>query len=871
MSEIKLTIDGKEITTTSGKTILDAALENGIDIPYFCWHPKLKPVGACRVCLVEVEGWAKLQVSCATMAADGMVVHTNNERVVKARRGVIEFILLNHPLDCPTCDKGGECPLQNITYKYGVDRARTVEPRQRFVVDENSTFDDLPIGPEIIRNQNRCIHCYRCTRIVDEICEEDDLGAYQRGHSTEILPPPGREIRNLYSGNVVEYCPVGALTNRDWRYKVRVWLTKQKKTVCNLCPDGCNLTAWTFRDKIYRATVRANDSVDDGFICDVGRYGYQFVHHPDRLTSPMIRKGGELVECSWGEAYEAIVSKVKSISEKLGPQGIAALIGEENSNEDYYVAGKFMRSVVGSNSIDHRLNRKKKLSHSDQLLSLGLIGTNMSFDDLEKSDLFVIVGSDLHTENPITSLRLLKAKRYNDARILLLNPFPTRLSRSGEENIYNTNTELDVLTCLSRIVLQEKLNDASTKGLDDKQIERFLNDTDDFQTEEVSKASGISVETLKALAKKIAGAENAVFITGSYVSLHYQRDSILSAVYNLALVTGNLRDNPKSILVNRIGSNNRGCYLLGMRPDRLPFNRGIGDKGHLATIWPNGVADREGVDSIDILRQISESKVELTFVLGADPVTSYPDRNHICKCLSKLDFLVVADMYLTETAKMADVVLPVSSFMESSGTFCNWEGRIQKFEQVIKPVGPSRPIWQVFSNLAEMLEVPFNFKSGEEVFNEFAPLMPDGEGVSFAKLPESGLKRGSTTPLNLNAGLQPVVKKSPEAEDSHNFILITGNGDHHIGRNRTTRSESLLRFLGEPFVGLSEATANGLALSEGDLVKVENSAGKLIGPVKYVDGLSDELVWIPDNFSEFAANTLKSRDMDIDRVSLVKV
>jgi NADH-quinone oxidoreductase chain G len=870
MSQIKLTIDGREITTTAGKTILEAALDNGIEIPTFCWHSKLKSIGACRVCLVEVEKWPKLQVSCATLAVDGMIVYASNQRVVKARQAVIEFILLNHPLDCPTCDKGGECPLQNITYHYGLDFARTREPRQRFIVDENSTFDDLPIGPEIIRNQNRCIHCYRCTRIVDEICEEDDLGAFERGHGTEILPPPGREIRNLYSGNVVEYCPVGALTNRDWRYKVRVWLTKQKKSVCGFCPDGCNLTLWTDRERIFRATSRRNDRVDEGFICDVGRYGYQFVHHADRLKTPLIKRGGELVECTWQDAYSAIAAKLKSVKEKLGPQSVAALVGEAGTNEDFYVIGKFMRSVVGSNSIDHRLHRKLKLTHSPQLTQLGVIGSDMSFDDLEKCDLAVIFGSDLHTENPITALRLLKAKRYNNAKLITIGPAPTRLARSGDEYVHKPNTEISLLTAVARIVLQEKLFDPGTTGLDDPGVERFLNETDNLDVKDVAAECCISESELRALARQIAGAKRAVFITGAYVALHYQRDMILTALYNLALVTGHLKNEPKCIVVQRIGGNNRGSYLLGMRPDRLPFGRSITEKDALSPTWPGGVPDRTGFDTIDILREIDESRIEMTFVVAVDPIRSYPDRNYIHATLSKLDFLVVTDMYLTDTAKLADVVLPMASHVETSGSFCNWEGRVQTFQQAIKPIGSSKPAWLIFNDLAAAAGDKFAYSRAEQVFDEYSRFLPEN-GVSFAGFPEDGLRVPARKTLDRAAGLQQVRIKPPELDAAHKYVLLTGNGDHHIGSGRTTRAESLNRFMDGPYVGLSAKTATKHALSEGDLVKVENKSGKLIGKVRYIERLRDDCVWIPDNFPEMQANALRNRNFDIDMVSLVKV
>jgi NADH-quinone oxidoreductase chain G len=870
MDKIKLTIDGREVTTTVGKTILDAAQDNGIDIPTFCWHAKLKSIGACRVCLVEVEGWPKLQVSCATQASDGMIVHVNNERVTKARQAVIEFILLNHPLDCPTCDKGGECALQNITFKYGVDSARTVEPRQRFIVDENSTFDDLPIGPEIIRNQNRCIHCYRCTRIVEEICEEDDLGAFNRGHGTEILPPPGREIRNIYSGNVVENCPVGALTNRDWRYKIRVWRTKQKKTVCNFCSDNCNLTAWVDRDHIFRCTSRRNDRIDEGFICDIGRYGYQYVQHPDRLKSPMIRKGGELVDCTWAEAYDAIAKKIASISEKLGPQGIAALVGKDNSNEDYYILSRFMRTVVGSNSIDHRLSRKKKLSYSDDVMKLGITESDLSFDDLEKYDRFVIIGCDLHSENPITALRLLKAKRNNSAEITLLNPAPTGLSRSGNELIYGVDSEIDILTGLTRYILQERLSDGGGV-LDSGDINAFCSHTAAFSLEHVSRKSGIAAEGLKLLAQAIAKSENTLFIIGSQIARHYQRDTILKAIFNLALVIGNPKSEHTPILLFQPGANRRGCRIFGMEPDRLPLNRAFNEKDSLRLVWKKEVPDREGADTLDILRQINDSKVELAFVVGADPLTVYPDADFVGTSLCKLDTLVVADLYLTETAKAADIVLPMSSCMETSGSFCNWENRIQIFEQVIKPVMDSKPVWRIFADLAAVLDADFGLDSSEAVFDEFSKLMPDGLACDFASIPEEGLRLKTGAALDRSAGLQAIVRKEPEVDSDQGVYLLSGNGDHHLGRNRTTRSDSLNRFMSEPFIGLSERTAADLALSEGDLARIENKSGKLIGTVKYIAGLRDDVVWIPDNFPEMSANVLRSRKYDIDMVTVVKV
>ncbi|MBU0985103.1 MAG: (2Fe-2S)-binding protein, partial [candidate division Zixibacteria bacterium] len=302
---VTLTIDGQEITVPKGTTVLQAARELKIDIPTFCWHAKLKPVGACRMCYVEIERMPKLAVSCATEAMDGMVVHTKSDAVLQGRRAIIEFTLLNHPLDCPTCDKGGECTLQNLTFAHGFDDSRFTFQKYRFRDDaDDTTFDDHRIGPEIILNRNRCIQCYRCVRANKEAFGEWDLGAYERGNITQINSAPGEQVDNPFSGNLVEICPVGALTNTDWRYKVRVWLTQTASSVCPFTSSGTNILFYKegHQKKIFRVTSRQNDSIDDGWIPDVTRYGYQMVASPDRLQTPLIKKEGKQVKATWDEA-----------------------------------------------------------------------------------------------------------------------------------------------------------------------------------------------------------------------------------------------------------------------------------------------------------------------------------------------------------------------------------------------------------------------------------------------------------------------------------------------------------------------------------------------------------------------------------------
>ncbi len=571
MVDFNITVNGKTVPVNKGQTVLQAALAAGIDVPVFCWHPQLVPVGACRICLVEIEKFPKLQVACATPAADGMVVLTESPKVVKARQGVLEFILAHHPLDCPTCDKGGECDLQNVTFKYGLDYSRLQEPKHRNIVDENSTFDDLQIGPEIIRNQNRCIHCYRCTRIVDEACFEDDLGAYQRGYHTEILPPPHREIRNLYSGNVVEYCPVGALTNDDWRYKVRVWLTKQAKTVCTLCPDGCNLTHWTFHNKMFRATSRPNEYIDRGFICDIGRYGYQHVGSGDRLKKPMVKKNGELIEVTWEEALSLIKVQVAELKSKLSGNAFFGLVGETSSNEEIYSFQRFLRRVIGTSHIDSRINRKRRLAFGAEVTSRAIAPDQVSYQDIDNADTFVVYASDLHSENPITALRIKRGVRYREARVIIINSRVTHLGdRTGARNlVHKPGTGLAALVGIVDAAVNSVNFDKGAAGMTDQQISEFKQAHTDLLLPKSAALSGIDEAELRETAETILTSANVLIFSGADFNRYPYRDEELLALDNLRRVCKSAK-----LAVLPENSNSVGAELLGAHPNQYSGRKG---------------------------------------------------------------------------------------------------------------------------------------------------------------------------------------------------------------------------------------------------------------------------------------------------------
>ncbi len=866
MTDFTITVNDQTVPVNKGQTVLQAALNAGIDIPVFCWHPQMDPVGACRICLVEIEKFPKLQVACATVAQEGMVVHTESPKVVKARRGVLEFILAHHPLDCPTCDKGGECDLQNITFKYGLDYSRLKEPKHRYIVDEESTFDDLRIGPEVIRNQNRCIHCYRCTRIVDEVAFEDDLGAYQRGNHTEILPPPGKEIRNLYSGNVVEYCPVGALTNTDWRYKVRVWLTEQTPVVCTLCPDGCNMTLWTYHDKLYRATARPNDAIDKGFLCDIGRYGYQYMTSSDRLKKPMVRKEGELVETSWGEALEYIKTHTDDLKKKLSGSGFFGFIGAGAYNEEIYSFQRFLRRVIGTNNIDYRLNRKRHLDYDKEITDRKLGPDSATYDDIETADTIVVFGSDLHSENPITALRVKRAIRYNGAKLIIINPVPTHLAVRTDaiEAIHKPGTGGVALTAITAAVLDRIKGDPSSHGLAAGDIADFNSKHSDYSGDKAAQLTGIDTTTIDKIADIVSKSESAVILTGAFFGRDPWRDSLLVAATNLRKAF------KRCLLVTMPDESNVfGAEWLGALPNRLPGQIGFEGKGRFEDAWRGPLTDMVGKDTIGILEAINEDEIECGFVLQSDPVRKFPDGGYARSVMEKLKLLVVIDSFMTDTARIADVILPLAPFAESEGTRTNWEGRIQYSARALKPLAESKPACEIIELLSDKLGTAFQQMSPLDVYSEMIGFLPVDAPSNFERLPQAGvqIKANPEQPIG---GFSTFQFNPVDSNEEFPFHLVTVNADHHRG-TLTKRSESLMNFCSEPYIGLNQDDADKLKLSEGDLVKVESKFGKVVGKTRRLEDLPQGRVVIPDNFSELAANLLMGRKERYDRVKLSKM
>jgi NADH-quinone oxidoreductase chain G len=836
-NNITLTINGRQITVPKGTTVLEAAKMNGIEIPTFCWHPKLKSVGACRICYVEIEKMPKLQVSCATEALPGMVVYTDTEKVKQGRRAVLEFILLNHPLDCPTCDKGGECDLQDNTFAHGIDDSRFDFDKYRFIRDRKATFDDYRLGPEIIRNQNRCILCYKCVRANKEMFGEYDLGAFQRGNITEIDAAPGEKVDSIYSGNLVEICPVGALTNSDWRYKIRVWKTQKIKSICSYCADGCNLTLWKERNRIYRTTSRRNDAIDEGWICDVGRYGYQIANAENRLTTPLIKKGDKQVPASWEEAIGLIARKFKEIKDKKGGVCIGGLVSANLDSASMYAFSKFFRTVLRSNNVDYRTDYKMLPEKGGDLYSK-MVSRPFSITDIEKSDLIIVIGSNLINEHPIVNLRVRKAVTQKGALLFTLNPFATKSGDISLDEMVHTPGKLEALingVCLS--LIDKKL---TAPGINTTDYSKLI---ESDSMDKIARETGVSAERLHSLATAIARARNITMIGGELIAITPARDAITAAIHNLALL-GGIYDKGQIAFLAR-SANSRGAGRLGLTPF-LSENM----IASLKELWGN-YPESEGKAADRMILAAKREEIDSLFVIGVNPLAAYPDGQFIKEGLEKLDFLVVADLFESNTTEIADVVLPLCSWAEYSGHFVNLEGTIQAFEAAMKPVSSSLPAFEIVNKIAAgMKEIIFD--SVDQLHRETLSLLETDSASSHE-----------------NKLLEVRYIEEPPHPD-YPLPLFVFDDLHHFG-HLTERSSSLAAFCNEAYVEISPSLAERLKLEHGSMVRVESEVGKTILPIRISEHVDSDVVLLSRNFAATPVNVLLMRKRRIDHVKLTRV
>lgn len=812
---VNLTINDKQVTAPKDSTIYDAAKLNGIKIPILCHDKKLKPFGACRMCLVEVEQMKGRQIpACTTPVTEGMIINTETPDIIKARKLVLELLLLNHPLDCPVCDKGGDCDLQNLTYEYQVDSNRFVDSKFQHEIDYNN--------PLIERDMNRCVLCGKCVRICDEIVGFGALTFIDRGIETKIGCEFEKGLNCEFCGSCVSVCPVGSLLARPFKFKSRFWALTKHDSVCGYCGTGCNLTLGVKDNKVLTTVYDQEQGFHKGQLCVRGRFGYQFINSAKRITKPLVRKNGALTESTWDEALELVAERLK------GGSAVAALATPRLTNEELALFKKLLSDNVGTKNFDHAAGYAHAALTDGFTRSFGAAASSASILDVQKSDLLLVIKTDAYETHPVVGFEINMAVKNKGVKLSVLSDKRGKLSKlkGAKTLVHLPGSEIAVLNAIAKTIIDEKMADASAAALACyAELEKSLSS---FTAESVAAQCGLTAADIKSLAAEYVAAGKAliVFPVGQAYTGHTA--DLASAVANLALLTGKFGKEGCGVLCLSEKSNSQGAVDMGF------------------------YAQDGGLNGLQILDACAAGTVKTLFIAGENPLVSYPNLTKVKAALDAVEFLVVSELFLTETASMADVVLPACSFAEKEGTFTSTDRRVQHVKPAINKNPQTRTDFEIFSDLIARLggQAP---ATPAAQFDEIAASRPGYQGMSYAVLGREGV----FAPVSMKpAFVVPKAVTIPAAEQGK-LALVTGSALYHSG-TLSQFGEGPLHVCPEGYIELSRSDAAAAKVVENDLVTVTSATGSMQLKAKVTPRMPAGVVFSPYHFSAAPISTIWS-------------
>ncbi|SEO34631.1 NADH-quinone oxidoreductase subunit NuoG [Nitrosovibrio sp. Nv6] len=719
---INFEIDGKPVSVPKNGTVMDGANQLGIYIPHFCYHKKLSIAANCRMCLVQVEKAPKPLPACATPAMEGMKVSTHSGQAVTAQKGVMEFLLINHPLDCPICDQGGECQLQDLAVGYGASSSRYTEAK-RVVANKN-------LGPLISTDMTRCIHCTRCVRFGQEIAGIMELGMAGRGEHAEILSFVGRTVDSELSGNMIDLCPVGALVSKPFRYSARTWELSRRKSVSPHCGLGSNLVVQVKQNRVMRVLPRENEDINECWLSDKDRFSYEGLNSEERLSKPMIKREGQWQECDWQTALEFVANGLKAVTEKHGAQSIGALVSPHSTLEELYLLQKFVRGL-GSGNIDHRL-RQSDFRADDHMQGTPWLG--MSIADVSRLKSALVIGSTLRKDHPLLAQRLRQAVKHG-AQLNLINPVDDDLL-----------TKVANRTIVAPSDMAAMLAQVLKAAAESKNVEIPGDAKNALNTVNVSDAA-------RSIAASLIDNKPAAIFLGNVAQHHPQYTDIHVLAQHIAQIA----DAQFGILGE--AANSVGAYIAGAVPDRNAMGESAGSQVR------SGSLDTSQMFGMRAEATAGES-CQAYILLNLEPELDSYDPRQTMKALGAAELVVMMTAYKNYAVLQgdyADVLLPVAPFTETSGTFINTEGRVQSFNGVVAPLGETRPAWKVIRVLGNMLQLDgFDYETPDQVR---ADILPAGTDVG-ARLNNnlSGFVVGDLGPKDIEIqriGEVPIYQADP--------------------------------------------------------------------------------------------------------------
>jgi NADH-quinone oxidoreductase subunit G len=735
MADVTLTVDGKKVTAPAGTLLIEACKTVGIEVPSFCYYPNLSLQGACRMCLVKIEKMPKLQTACTTVISEGMVVTSDSEEIKQARKSMVEMLLGNHPLDCPVCDAGGECELQDMTFSYGAAESKFMEAKNH--------KDEQQWSPIVFFDRPRCILCYRCVRVCGEGMDVWALGVQNRGVSSIIAPNKEDHLECEECGMCIDICPVGALTSGAYRYKTRPWEMKHVGTICTHCGDGCKTTLGVRRSEtgmeIVRGDNRDKSGTNGDFLCIKGRYAFDFANHEERLTKPLIRKDGRLTPSTWEEAFDLIGKKFAEIRDRDGGAAIGVIGSTRTTNEEDYLLSKFARVVLKTNNVDH--HRTADFPALAAALR-GKAEATASMAEVFTAPAILLIGNDPTEQHPLLAWQIRNNVRLHRARLYAINSKPIKLRRQA-------TTFLQI-----------------PPGAEEK-VAAFLNEADAAGDALVSSATNTSKDAWLALREKLRGEPKLVIVFGSEL----RGDGLANLVKFGSAISG-----AKFVCLADY-ANSRGAADMGLYPDLLPGYHPIAGNSEFHREWGE-IPQAAGLDIAGMVEVGKAGKLKALYVVGSNPV----GRLNIDPFAFSKNFVVVQDMFLTETAVMADVVLPAANAYEKSGTVTNTCGDLQLVKKAGEVTG-TKADFEMIVRIADAMSfdvrklVPFGGGTHADMGQSRGA--QSGEADRHAVWLEAQGLEPKMSPFDPTAILDEIQRLVP-GYDVSRMNLLAGNSQHTL-------------------------------------------------------------------------------------------